>query len=443
MPPRRVVRTGVAAVLLDGNRPCSLRQAHVSRPEMSIACDRRSSPTGRLARTARRTPSRPSARPRTLGADWVELDVRRTADGALAVHHDAAPARRPRRSSTLRAADLPATCPLLAAALDACAGMGVNVEIKNSPDDPTSTPTRRLAEPRSSRPSPPWRQPVLVSSLRPRDPRPGAGARPGGRRPRCSRSTSSDPATAIARCVGAGPRGAAPASTRTVDAGRSVAAAHAAGLVGQRRGRSTTPPASPSWPTWGVDGICTNVPDIARSGADARRLGGAIWRESTIAASDPAQSARQHGGDVGLVAEVEAVGLAEVVAVDLVRERAVALDRELVEVGAVRRGACWRRMSPPQPSAAPTIRSERARTPACGTSRPRGPGRASASGDQVERPVAEVRVRVRVEADREVAVVDDRAVGVVHREAGPAAVVVAEPGGERRRRRTAGGRRSA
>ena len=40
------------------------------------------------ARAAREHRSPPSAGPGTLGADWVELDVRRTADGALAVHHD-------------------------------------------------------------------------------------------------------------------------------------------------------------------------------------------------------------------------------------------------------------------------------------------------------------------------------------------------------------------
>ena len=31
------------------------------------------------------------ARARVLGADWVELDVRRTADGVVVVHHDALP----------------------------------------------------------------------------------------------------------------------------------------------------------------------------------------------------------------------------------------------------------------------------------------------------------------------------------------------------------------
>ncbi len=70
-----------------------------------------------------------------LGADWVELDVRRTADGALVVHHDARLADG-RALVELAAADLPPSVPTLDVALDACAGMGVNVEIKNDPHDP-------------------------------------------------------------------------------------------------------------------------------------------------------------------------------------------------------------------------------------------------------------------------------------------------------------------
>jgi glycerophosphoryl diester phosphodiesterase len=70
-----------------------------------------------------------------LGADGVELDVRRTADGALAVHHDAhLPDGRAIVATTW--ADMPEDVPDLAAALDACSGLGtVNVEIKNWPDD--------------------------------------------------------------------------------------------------------------------------------------------------------------------------------------------------------------------------------------------------------------------------------------------------------------------
>ena len=71
---------------------------------------------------------------RELGADWVELDARRTADGAVVVHHDDALADG-RVIVELDLAELPTHVCTLAAALDACEGMSVNVEIKNWPAD--------------------------------------------------------------------------------------------------------------------------------------------------------------------------------------------------------------------------------------------------------------------------------------------------------------------
>jgi glycerophosphoryl diester phosphodiesterase len=70
-----------------------------------------------------------------MGADGVELDVRRTADGGLAVHHDAHLADG--RALVATAWDaLPPEVVDLAAVLDACRDLDlVNVEIKNWPDD--------------------------------------------------------------------------------------------------------------------------------------------------------------------------------------------------------------------------------------------------------------------------------------------------------------------
>ena len=79
-----------------------------------------------------------------FGADGVELDVRRTADGALVVHHDGV-VPGAGRISALEAGDLPEEIPVLEAALDACAGMVVNIEIKNSPAEVDHDPYEAAA----------------------------------------------------------------------------------------------------------------------------------------------------------------------------------------------------------------------------------------------------------------------------------------------------------
>lgn len=80
-----------------------------------------------------------------LVSDGVELDVRRTADGELALCHD--PRLADGRSvSTVRAADLPPDVPLLPAALDVLRPLSVvNVEIKNQPTEPDFDPDELVA----------------------------------------------------------------------------------------------------------------------------------------------------------------------------------------------------------------------------------------------------------------------------------------------------------
>ncbi|HUF33232.1 MAG TPA: glycerophosphodiester phosphodiesterase [Acidimicrobiales bacterium] len=78
-----------------------------------------------------------------LGADGVELDVRRTADGALAVHHDATLADG-RVVVEVAAVDLPSTVPLLDAALDACGDLVVNVELKDLPGEAGHDPAHPM-----------------------------------------------------------------------------------------------------------------------------------------------------------------------------------------------------------------------------------------------------------------------------------------------------------
>jgi glycerophosphoryl diester phosphodiesterase len=84
------------------------------------------------------------AEAKRLGADGVELDVRLTADGALAVHHDPlidglGPV------AELTVPELPGHVPLLADALAVCEGMVVNVEIKNEPTQSGHDPGETVA----------------------------------------------------------------------------------------------------------------------------------------------------------------------------------------------------------------------------------------------------------------------------------------------------------
>ncbi|MDQ3542532.1 MAG: glycerophosphodiester phosphodiesterase, partial [Actinomycetota bacterium] len=73
-----------------------------------------------------------------VGAAGIELDARRTSDGVLVVHHD--PLVDGRAIISIAATELPEWVPTLSAALDACVGAFVNIEIKNSPEEPDFDP---------------------------------------------------------------------------------------------------------------------------------------------------------------------------------------------------------------------------------------------------------------------------------------------------------------
>ena len=78
-----------------------------------------------------------------MGADWVELDVRHTACGNIVVHHDPVTAD----GSLIREqklADLPGHISTLEDVIDACGDMGVNIEIKNEPDEDDYDPEHQI-----------------------------------------------------------------------------------------------------------------------------------------------------------------------------------------------------------------------------------------------------------------------------------------------------------
>jgi glycerophosphoryl diester phosphodiesterase len=81
---------------------------------------------------------------KAAGVHGVELDVRRTKDGALVVHHDAGIAGSG-NICDLTVGELPHHVPTLADAMNACTGITVNVEIKNWFEDPGYDPSGAMA----------------------------------------------------------------------------------------------------------------------------------------------------------------------------------------------------------------------------------------------------------------------------------------------------------
>lgn len=203
---------------------------------------------------------------RELGADWVELDARRTRDGRTVVHHDA---HLPdgRVIVELDRADLPESVCDLSAALEACSGMSVNIEIKNSPADPDFDPGEGVADAvvelvgrRHSRST------TLVSCFH---------------RPTIERVHELDPAlptallfyepsswVSLAEAVAAAGHSALHPWDGLVDAGL-VEAAHAQGLL-VNVWTVDDPARMAELVGLGVDGLCTNVPDVARAVLAAR-----------------------------------------------------------------------------------------------------------------------------------------------------------------------------
>jgi len=204
-----------------------------------------------------------------LGADWVELDARRTADDRLAVHHDAV-LPDGRAIVELAAADLPASLPSLADALAACAGMGVNIEIKNDRHDPDFDPDDRVAVAVADLLSGPAAVlpvgRVLVTSFNPatiavvRDRAPHV---PTGR----LTMNGHDLAGRIERAAAAGHVAINPWDLLVDEP--MMAVARDAGLQ-VYVWTVDDPERMRALVDLGVDGIITNVPDVARTVVDAR-----------------------------------------------------------------------------------------------------------------------------------------------------------------------------
>jgi glycerophosphoryl diester phosphodiesterase len=192
-----------------------------------------------------------------LGSDGIELDVRRSADGVLVVHHDAL-LDDGRAIADVAAADLPDHVPTLGAALDACAGAFVNVEIKNDPDEPGFDAARELARrtvdhlvARSEHLR--W----LISSF---DEETVDACRRHDPRLRTAILAPTLDDSLVGRAAAGGHVAVHPwVGAVTAEA---VRAAHAHG-VGVNTWTCDEPDRMRELIAWGVDGICTNVPDVA------------------------------------------------------------------------------------------------------------------------------------------------------------------------------------
>jgi glycerophosphoryl diester phosphodiesterase len=192
-----------------------------------------------------------------VGSDGVELDVRRTADGALVVHHD------PRLADgriivETAAADIPPEIPAFASALDACGTMLVNVEIKNSrgePDhDPDDAVAVAVAEELVSRGEDGrW----LVSSFRLATVGRVRACAPSLRTAWLTESFDED----VIEQAAAGGHAAIHPHEGSVDA-PTVDVAHRAGLT-VNVWTCNDPDRMRQLIGWGVDGICTDVPEVA------------------------------------------------------------------------------------------------------------------------------------------------------------------------------------
>jgi len=159
---------------------------------------------------------------RTMGSHAVELDVRRCGSGELVVHHNPVlDDGSPLTAHSLK--DLPSHIPTLDAALDACAGMWVNVEIKNDPSEPTARLWPELSTA------------YLVVDV-------------------------DDPASLAKDLVSSGHQALHPyVKTLTRE---TVETMHAHGLA-VNTWTCDDPVRMAELIAWGIDGICTNVPDVA------------------------------------------------------------------------------------------------------------------------------------------------------------------------------------
>ncbi len=196
------------------------------------------------------------------GADGVELDVRRTADRQLVVHHDAF-LPDGRVIARTAASELPTGVATFDQALEACAGLFVNIEIKNQSDEPDFDATDWVAHSVTGRLArrgggPRW----LISSFRWETITRVHQLLPSARTAWLVYEATD---AVLDACVDGGHYAVHPWVTKLTE--QHVRDAHRCGLA-VNTWTCDDPARIGELISWGVDGICTNVPDTA---LDVRR----------------------------------------------------------------------------------------------------------------------------------------------------------------------------
>ncbi len=196
---------------------------------------------------------------KAMGADMVELDVRRTNDGHMVVHHDPMILGLGVIAQLARV-DLPAYIPDLEDALDACAGIDVNVEIKSDKGEPDYDPSHRLThlviDLLQSRAD---AHRMLISSFDAevlRLVRQHASSLPTG----FLYTVTASPTRLVQRCASEGHIAIHPYAKSISQA--LVDTAHGVGLA-VNTWTVDDPKRMQTLANWGVDAIITNVPDVA------------------------------------------------------------------------------------------------------------------------------------------------------------------------------------
>ena len=198
-----------------------------------------------------------------MRTDGIELDVRRTRDGVLVVHHnpDLADGR---VIAHIDRAELPSHVPTLDEALDACRPAWVNVEIKNDPTEPDFDGTDSIADEtiellaRRGEGDDRW----LISSFRRETVDRCRELRPTIRTAWLTVKVEDSEAARVLDGLVASGHGALHPWVGALTRGL-VDACHERGLAVNTwtcddEARMT------ELVEWGVDGICTNLPDAAR-----------------------------------------------------------------------------------------------------------------------------------------------------------------------------------